>query len=90
MIVKGTVTKKEDVNVDISSKALIDLVLEKVAKEYPCYRDIGYIKDGYIWTYSYTGGHNNDEVYEKTRQATTADLELINFVERLKDLFKND
>ena len=84
MKVQATVTKKEQVLVDVEPEALILLIKSRLSGRGISIPDMIQLKDGSWEKYDYTHPHNNDDIYKPCDPPTETELFWIRFLEELK------
>lgn len=88
MIVKGVRTTREQVEIDVSSNELIDIVRKKINQKYPSQKQIAYIENGVVFKYDFTNGHTGDDEHSELREATEEDLKFDEFLKLLGEVLK--
>lgn len=87
MKVSGKKTTTENVMIDVDKDDLFRQLERLVVQKCPSLGSDNYIdKDGFLWVYEYTHPHNNDDVYNKTRQATGEEEKWASWLGNLKSI----
>jgi hypothetical protein len=73
MRVNGVLTRSTCEIMDVQPSEIFRIVKDKIKQNYPRYKDVDYIRDGYCWTYDYTDHHKGTEEYKILRVAYPED-----------------